>query len=455
MAPKESRQATYTNNLNSEIPLITKISGGEFVFNPGAPAAVTKTSATATLTTKDGGSYVVKGLTDAGDTYTASDALIKIPQDTSKTAITIFTPPAGVTEELTVTLTAGDETITGVKVTYDGAKTTFTDGDGNVVCTTTASSFNNGTSQVSNADGTKTYTIRDAKVAAETATVTQVTQAKESYAETDSVVATANSPLTVTLNDGTTQQLTSGKYKMGESLPIITTLSVYGTEGSLHEVPLYFTRVDAKNNLWRVSLDNSGGTTTKLPDAAETAKRTTVSLDGETELKFTDHGVFDKGGGNFELTLLNGEQGTQKVSLNFEQLTQYASSSTIAGKADGNAAGSLSSIAIDKTGTITGTYTNGMKRVEAQVAVAQFTNPSGLTKVGESLYEKSNNSGEANVGTAASFGATITPSALEMSNVDVASEFTDMIVTQRGFQTNSKIITVSDEMLETVVNMKR
>ena len=136
-------------------------------------------------------------------------------------------------------------------------------------------------------------------------------------------------------------------------------------------------------------------------------------------------------------------------------MTQYASSSTIAGNADGNAAGTLASIAIDKTGTITGTYTNGMKRTEAQVAVAQFTNPGGLSKVGESLYEESNNSGKPNVNTAASFGATITPSALEMSNVDVANEFTDMIITQRGFQTNSKIITVSDEMLETVVNMKR
>ena len=76
-------------------------------------------------------------------------------------------------------------------------------------------------------------------------------------------------------------------------------------------------------------------------------------------------------------------------------------------------------------------------------------------KSGSSLYSVSNNSGNANVKTANVLGVKITPSALEMSNVDLSSEFSDMIVTQRGFQSNSKIITVSDEMLETLVNMKR
>ena len=100
-------------------------------------------------------------------------------------------------------------------------------------------------------------------------------------------------------------------------------------------------------------------------------------------------------------------------------------------------------------------YTNGLHRTEAQVAIAQFNNAAGLTKSGGSLYEKSNNSGEAHIESASALGVTITPSALEMSNVDMASELTDMIVTQRGYQSNSKIITVSDELLETLINMKR
>jgi flagellar hook protein FlgE len=136
-------------------------------------------------------------------------------------------------------------------------------------------------------------------------------------------------------------------------------------------------------------------------------------------------------------------------------VTSYADINTINATADGNAAGTLKSVSIDSSGVITGVYTNGVRQSEAQVAIAQFSNASGLTKTGSSLYQPSNNSGTANVKAAADLGCSITPSALEMSNVDIANEFSDMIITQRGFQSNSKIITVSDEMLETMINMKR
>ncbi|MBR1396096.1 MAG: flagellar hook-basal body complex protein [Selenomonadaceae bacterium] len=158
-----------------------------------------------------------------------------------------------------------------------------------------------------------------------------------------------------------------------------------------------------------------------------------------------------------------GQEEDYRISINFagDQLTQYArgekfvNDSNVHPSADGNAAGYLSSVSIDTVGVVTGTYTNGQRRFEAQVAVAQFTNPSGLTKTGNSMYQESNNSGSANVQTVSSLGLSITPSALEMSNVDLANEFSEMIITQRGFQANSKIINVGDEMLETLVNMKR
>ena len=172
-------------------------------------------------------------------------------------------------------------------------------------------------------------------------------------------------------------------------------------------------------------------------------------------LQFSTTGKLLNGSGTIELTLTDGANKTQTVALDVSQLTQYTGNSTVNGKADGNAAGTLSSVSIDSSGVITGTYTNGVKQTEAQVAVAQFNNAAGLTKTGNSLYQTSNNSGTANVKTASDLGCTITPSALEMSNVDIANEFSDMIVTQRGFQSNSKIITVSDEMLETMINMKR
>lgn len=142
-------------------------------------------------------------------------------------------------------------------------------------------------------------------------------------------------------------------------------------------------------------------------------------------------------------------------SIDFTGLTQYSGGSTAYPTADGNAFGVLQSVAIDAAGIITGTYTNGVRRFEAQIAVAQFVNSTGLTKIGTSLYQESNNSGTANIKTVTNLGLTVTPSALEMSNVDLSSELSDMIITQRGFQSNSKIITVADEMLETLINMKR
>ena len=162
------------------------------------------------------------------------------------------------------------------------------------------------------------------------------------------------------------------------------------------------------------------------------------------------HFTYDDGGTPAKQTAAD-----QDVDIDLKTLTQFSGSSTAYASNDGNAAGTLKSVSIDSSGVITGTYTNGVNKAEAQVAVAQFNNAAGLTKEGNSLYSKSNNSGEPNIKGAKDLGTTITPSALEMSNVDLASELTDMIVTQRGYQSNSKIITVSDELLETLIGMKR
>ena len=142
-------------------------------------------------------------------------------------------------------------------------------------------------------------------------------------------------------------------------------------------------------------------------------------------------------------------------SIGFDATSQYAGNTTVYGVSDGNAYGVLQSVQVDSSGVISGTYSNGIIRTEAQVAVAQFVNSAGLTKTGTSLYQESNNSGTPNIKTVDALGLSVTPSSLEMSNVDLANELADMIITQRGFQSNSKIITVGDEMLETIVNMKR
>lgn len=255
----------------------------------------------------------------------------------------------------------------------------------------------------------------------------------------------------ITLTDGTTQTVTSGSYMPNHSMPVTTTITAYDSLGTAHNIPVMFEKTTS--NEWTAILSN--GTNTQ--NITETDGSTTTVTLTPGSLVFTEAGSIDSANmsnGALTLTFGNGAS-TANITLDYSSLTQYAGNSTINAATDGHAAGTLSSVSVDSSGIITGTYTNGVKQAEAQVAVAQFTNASGLTKTGNSLYEESNNSGTANVKTATDLGVTITPSALEMSNVDVADQFSDMIITQRGYQSNSKIITVGDEMLETVINMKR
>jgi flagellar hook protein FlgE len=122
----------------------------------------------------------------------------------------------------------------------------------------------------------------------------------------------------------------------------------------------------------------------------------------------------------------------------------------------GNIDGTLESYSISQTGEINGIFSNGEVRLLGQIALAAFNNPGGLSKAGDSLFQATNNSGNPQVGLAGIGGrGTMTGSALEMSNVDLAEEFAEMIVTQRGFQANTRMITTSDEILQELVNLKR
>lgn len=145
------------------------------------------------------------------------------------------------------------------------------------------------------------------------------------------------------------------------------------------------------------------------------------------------------------------------ISLGLNSLTQYGGESTVkAVEQDGYPAGQLDQTTVDTSGTIVGHFTNGKTMNLAQVALSTFNNPGGLLRYGDNMFVQSNNSGQPQVGPTGSGGrGTINPGNLEMSNVDLAQQFSDMIVTQRGFQANSKIITVVDEMLQDLVNLKR
>lgn len=280
-----------------------------------------------------------------------------------------------------------------------------------------------------------------------------------------SVTHTGDDVESVTINtsDGKSLTgLTQVKYNQGDNFyPSYTTLAtIYDSLGGEHSVPILFTKKD--NNTWSMSLGNGGSSVSTTDSEQRTINYNLIS----TDLVFDDKGGYISGSASLNIHYDYGEvqnskgevinpPSNQKINVNVGSLTQYSGSTSINGGSDGNAMGTLKSVSVDSSGVITGVYTNGLHRTEAQVAIAQFNNAAGLTKSGGSLYEKSNNSGEAHIESASALGVTITPSALEMSNVDMASELTDMIVTQRGYQSNSKIITVSDELLETLINMKR
>lgn len=193
-------------------------------------------------------------------------------------------------------------------------------------------------------------------------------------------------------------------------------------------------------------------------------------------LKFnTEDGKFSSIGGgtdkSVELNLnnanLNKNGNFQNITVDFSQCLNYNNSgkSTIgadAGAVDGTTGkgrklGAMTGIYIDTNGRIYGTYDNGNTELLGQIAVAQFSNASGLEKVGESCYRTTLNSGEFDgIGVEISAdGSSMTTGELEMSNVDLSSEFTSMITTQRGFQANSRVITTSDTLLEELVNLKR
>lgn len=179
-----------------------------------------------------------------------------------------------------------------------------------------------------------------------------------------------------------------------------------------------------------------------------------------TSVSSTDGNVL-----NLNLSADGNPYPTSGVNIDFSDLTMYAGDQTCSvkpsrgdqnGEGAGNAAGSLNGFSIQTDGMIYGVYSNGDKKLLGQIAVATFANPSGLEAVGNSMYAASLNSGDFDgIGIDISEVGKFSVGALEMSDVDLATEFTNMITTQRGFQANSRVITTSDTMLEELVNLKR
>ncbi|MBP1763305.1 MAG: flagellar hook-basal body protein [Firmicutes bacterium] len=149
--------------------------------------------------------------------------------------------------------------------------------------------------------------------------------------------------------------------------------------------------------------------------------------------------------------------GTDPVALELdfaEITTTNLDDSDVTGSADGYASGTLQSLSISSDGTITGTYSNGETQSLAQLALAVFNNQEGLEKIGDNLYVSTTNSGSYNAVVAGTNGSgAMTSGALELSNVDLAAQFSAMMVSQRAYQANTKVISATDEMLQSLINM--
>ena len=304
-------------------------------------------------------------------------------------------------------------------------------------------------------------------------------QMKEIFGNTDTETTIASYSTTLA-GCGYTYDPTTGELKTADAAATVVKINKDGTlaDGSGKTIKDVFGVSDGnlKNIQNSAQANNTDYEFKDVKNADGTHSYQVVKKSATNLLKFnTEDGKFSSIGGgtnksvelNLNTTSLNANGNFANINVDFSQCLNYNNSgkSTIgadAGAVDGTTGkgrklGAMTGISIDTNGRIYGTYDNGNTELLGQIAVAQFSNASGLEKVGESCYRTTLNSGEFDgIGVEISAdGSSMTTGELEMSNVDLSSEFTSMITTQRGFQANSRVITTSDTLLEELVNLKR
>ncbi len=260
-----------------------------------------------------------------------------------------------------------------------------------------------------------------------------------------------------------------------ESPKYVTAIQMYDSLGNPYSVYFEFTRIgqfENMQNAWLWRAYTASGEPISYIDANGNDNDVTGSYVGGI-INFNESGrisgMYGVTWNGSKLSVSNTElrtikfdathmgDSTVQATIDFTSLTQFSGSNSAAfNYQNGNALGTLQSFAINENGEIIGTFTNGLTDILGQLALAVFNNPAGLNDLGNSLYVVSPNSGLAQIGTAGSGGrGTLIPGALEMSNVDLAEEFTKMIIAQRGFQANARVITTADTILGELVALRR
>ena len=244
------------------------------------------------------------------------------------------------------------------------------------------------------------------------------------------------------------------------SMPVVTGDP---TEDQMFSVPMtVYDRLgnDYKVNVqfWKTNADETGSTWSWTMPAGDGYG---VPSGASGTLTFDAEGIISSGmipdtPTSFEP---DAETGTDAFDVTFDlsKITAFAADNSVKPQSiDGYPSGSLVTFSVGSDGILTGIYDNGQQQSLGLMAISGFENPAGLQKSGDNMYVPTTNSGDYKAVKAGSNGVgTLNPGTLEMSNVDLSKEFTEMIVTQRGFQANSRIITTSDEMLQELVSLKR
>lgn len=292
------------------------------------------------------------------------------------------------------------------------------------------------------------------------ATATEIRDALESLAEIASVTVTGQgtrtSPFVITFietatpNESVSMTVTpnAGTFDIySDPASHMYEYYAYDSLGNRYSLEYYFTQTDRVDNVWEY--------TVRVFD--ENNNEIGLTSGGSGTLEFDSLGAIESV--TAPAIVFDPQAGSDVVSIepNFDNITQLAgANSLVAREQDGYPAGTLAAFNIDRVGFVNGIYTNGLSQVFGQIGIVTFFNPEGLRKEGGNLFLETDNSGDPEIGVPGVGGrGLISSSSLELSNTDLAYEFTELITTSRGFQANTRVVTTSDEVLVEVINMKR
>lgn len=237
------------------------------------------------------------------------------------------------------------------------------------------------------------------------------------------------------------------------------TVSVYDNVGTARLVTLTYNKVSPNTWQYRAFVDGKDAIGGQEGELLQMASGRLVFNDKgrlQEEVEESNAFLFNQGAAQQKITFNFGESITEGgTGLNAS--TQYGSETQVSRTTqDGYEAGSLASLTFDNEGTLVAVYNNGISKMLGRVAVAKFENNQGLSKVGKNLFKESRRSGQPVMGEAGTWGrGEILSKALELSNVDIAQEFVNLMTTQRNFTANAKAVTTADQMLQEVLNIKR